>query len=157
MPEMNDTLMHSAIRRGGIGFGTADWEDVCQEARIQRWKLRDRPVPIQYGAIRFVTVNHLRRKLGRNNQKFNFATAIPIQTDEYTLQLPAPNDTEAVLDAVVLEAAFKVLTIREEYLVSRWASGYLMRELATTMGLSESRVSQLISRAILKMREEVAA
>ena len=157
MPEIDDTLMYHAILSGGIRRSNPDWEDTCQEARLRRWQSRDRPLRVQYAAIRNCTVDIIRLRLGRQNQKFNFATAVPIQTDEYTLPIPSGETQDTILDSVLVDEALKVLTPREAAVVWAWACGYPMEEISLKLGYSTSWASYLIKGCLSKMRKEIAA
>lgn len=118
--------------------------------------------------IRKVTGVRTREGVGKSRRKLDFVTHVSsldaeIPSEREIVETLHDRIEDARVDlhrsaefSLVLERV-AALPDRERLIVSRLMAGYTLREIGEELGITESRVSQISSRTVARLRERLAA
>lgn len=139
-------LVTTAFRKTGDG---AVAEDLVHELFLSLW-LRRRELFVQ-GAVRVYLFSALKNRVISHYHRQANAALVPL--DEFRESLPAPAEADALLGEFYEQSLRKLPErCRQVFVMSR--SGYTMREIAQTLGISEKTVEVHIGKALRLLRAE---
>jgi len=146
-----------------MGAPAAEWEDMAQEGMLGLLRAQRRFDPSRgaqfctfaYPHVRGAILDAARRDCSRCEVGSIDATLPEDETLTFADVIPAaPLDPDAALDC---SAALATLPGRERFaLVALVVRGWRGREVAAVLGCSASRVSQIKTKALARMRRPVA-
>ena len=139
-------LVTTAFRKTGDG---AVAEDLVHEVFLSLW-LRRGEISVQ-GAVRVYLFSALKNRVISHYHRQATAALVPL--DDLRDLLPAPADSDALLGEFYEHSLQKLPErCREVFVMSR--SGYTMREIAQSLGISEKTVEVHIGKALRLLRAE---
>lgn len=139
-------LVTTAFRKTGDG---AVAEDLVHEVFLSLW-LRRGEISVQ-GAVRVYLFSALKNRVISHYHRQAAAALVPL--DDLRDLLPAPADSNALLGEFYEHSLQKLPErCREVFVMSR--SGYTMREIAQSLGISEKTVEVHIGKALRLLRAE---